>query len=113
MTLARQEPIIVTVRTPQVDGDGDPVLDDYGNQQATTTSITRDGLFAPAGVLTHHYVIAEFAARWRSGDPVAGDDAAEARFVNLAEIDHFDLTADLKRVIRAGAALASCPPRAP
>jgi 8-oxo-dGTP diphosphatase len=72
-----------------------------------------DGLFAHAGVLTHHYVIAEFAAHWRSGEPAAGDDAAEARFVNLAEIDQFDLTADLKRVIRAGAALASCPPRAP
>ncbi|HWA23790.1 MAG TPA: NUDIX domain-containing protein [Caulobacterales bacterium] len=72
-----------------------------------------DGLFAQAGVLTHHYVIAEFAARWRSGEPQAGDDAADARFVNLADIDKLDLTADLKRVIRAGAALASCPPPAP
>jgi 8-oxo-dGTP diphosphatase len=65
-----------------------------------------DGLFGHAGVLTHHYVVAEFAARWISGEPRAGDDAAEARFVNLAEIDQFALTDDLKRVIRAGAALA-------
>lgn len=48
MALSRQEPILVTARAPQVDGDGNPVLDDYGNQQTTTTSITRDGLFAPA-----------------------------------------------------------------
>ncbi|MEJ0022032.1 MAG: NUDIX domain-containing protein [Alphaproteobacteria bacterium] len=72
-----------------------------------------DGLFSEGGALKHHFVISEFAARWRSGEPRAGDDAAEARFVNLAEIDEFDLTADLKRVIRAGAALASCPPHGP
>jgi 8-oxo-dGTP diphosphatase len=66
-----------------------------------------DGLFAQAGVLTHHYVIAQFAARWTGGEPQAGDDAAEARFVKLAEIDQFDLTDDLKRIIRAGAALIS------
>lgn len=72
-----------------------------------------DGLFAQAGVLTHHYLIAEYAARWKSGEPRAGDDAAEARFVKLAAIDQVDLTDDLRRVIRAGAALASSPPRAP
>ncbi len=66
-----------------------------------------DGLFAHAGVLTHHYVIAQFAACWTGGEPQAGDDAIEARFVKLAEIDHFDLTGDLRRVIRAGAALIS------
>jgi 8-oxo-dGTP diphosphatase len=66
-----------------------------------------DGLFAQAGVLTHHYVIAQFAARWTSGEPQAGDDAAEARFVKLAEIDQIDLTGDLRRVIRAGVALVS------
>jgi 8-oxo-dGTP diphosphatase len=65
-----------------------------------------DGLFSEQGALTHHFVISEFAARWRSGEPQAGDDAAEARFVKLSEIDQFDLTADLKRVIRAGAALS-------
>ena len=35
-----------------------------------------DGLFAD-----HHYVLIDYVARWTSGEPVAGDDAAEAAFV--------------------------------
>jgi 8-oxo-dGTP diphosphatase len=27
-----------------------------------------------------HFVLVDFAATWRSGEPIAGDDAAEARF---------------------------------
>ncbi|HWW25919.1 MAG TPA: NUDIX hydrolase [Caulobacter sp.] len=44
-----------------------------------------DGLFiSPAtGQTTRHYVMIDYAARWISGEPVAGDDAAEARFVSL------------------------------
>jgi 8-oxo-dGTP diphosphatase len=67
-----------------------------------------DGLFSQGGELTHHFVISEFAVRWRFGEPQAGDDAAEALFVKLADIDQFDLTVDLKRVIRAGVALVAC-----
>ena len=32
-----------------------------------------------------HAVLIDFAARWLSGEPTAGDDAAEARFWPLAE----------------------------
>ena len=40
-----------------------------------------DGLFpGPAGELDRHYVLVDFAARWISGEPAAGDDATEARF---------------------------------
>ncbi len=40
-----------------------------------------DGLFAGAGgALERHYLLVDFAARWLSGEPVAGDDATEARF---------------------------------
>jgi 8-oxo-dGTP diphosphatase len=39
-----------------------------------------DGLFGE-----RHYVLIDYAARWLEGDPVAGDDAAEARFMPLAE----------------------------
>jgi len=40
-----------------------------------------DGLFnGPTGALEQHYLLIDYAARWVSGDPVAGDDAAEARF---------------------------------
>jgi 8-oxo-dGTP diphosphatase len=46
-----------------------------------------DGLFTSreTGQTTRHYVMIDYAARWVSGEPVAGDDAAEARFVSLGE----------------------------
>jgi 8-oxo-dGTP diphosphatase len=46
-----------------------------------------DGLFTSrtTGETTRHYLMIDYAARWLSGEPVAGDDAAEARFVSLAE----------------------------
>jgi 8-oxo-dGTP diphosphatase len=39
-----------------------------------------------SGEVTRHYVLIDFAARWLSGEPVAGDDAAEARFFHHSEI---------------------------
>lgn len=40
-----------------------------------------DGAFkGPDGALQAHYVLIDYAARWRRGEPAAGDDAAEARF---------------------------------
>lgn len=41
-----------------------------------------DGHFPEAG---RHFVMIDYVARWRSGDPVAGDDASDAAFVTLAE----------------------------
>lgn len=41
-----------------------------------------DGLFGP----DYHYVLIDYLAEWVSGEPVAGDDAAEARFVPIAEV---------------------------
>ena len=32
------------------------------------------------GLVTRHYIMVDYAARWLSGEPVAGDDAVEARF---------------------------------
>jgi 8-oxo-dGTP diphosphatase len=46
-----------------------------------------DGLFTSrtTGETTRHYLMIDYAARWLSGEPVAGDDAAEARFVSRDE----------------------------
>lgn len=46
-----------------------------------------DGVFParPGGEISRHYVMIDYAARWTSGEPVAGDDAAEAKFVTLDE----------------------------
>lgn len=55
-----------------------------------------DGLFPEAG---RHYVLIDYAARWVSGDPVAGDDALEARFVPLDEVEALVDWAETQRVI--------------
>ncbi|PZR35158.1 NUDIX hydrolase [Caulobacter segnis] len=46
-----------------------------------------DGVFParPGGEITRHYVLIDYAARWTGGEPVAGDDAADARFVSREE----------------------------
>ena len=46
-----------------------------------------DGVFParPGGEITRHYVLIDYAARWLAGEPRAGDDAAEARFVSRDE----------------------------
>lgn len=60
-----------------------------------------DGIFPEHD---RHYVLIDYAARWIAGDPVAGDDAAEAAFVPIetacARVD-WDET---RRVIRLAAA---------
>lgn len=62
-----------------------------------------DGLFPEAG---RHYVLIDYAARWVSGEPVAGDDAAEAIFFPfekaLAMVD-WDET---RRIIRLARRMA-------
>lgn len=56
------------------------------------------------------YLITEFAARWIAGEPRAGDDALEARFVPLDQLAALELTPDLLRVIAAGAARIAASP---
>jgi 8-oxo-dGTP diphosphatase len=47
-----------------------------------------------------HAVLIDFAARWIGGDPVAGDDAAEARFVPLEEACDMVSWSETERIIR-------------
>jgi 8-oxo-dGTP diphosphatase len=46
-----------------------------------------DGVFTSreTGETTRHYVMIDYAARWTGGEPVAGDDAADARFFTRDE----------------------------
>lgn len=60
-----------------------------------------DGLFPES---ERHYVLIDYGARWLSGEPVAGDDAAEARFVPLDDIDALVAWSETRRVIRMAAA---------
>ena len=49
-------------------------------------------LAGAGGELTAHYLIAVFYGRWIAGEPVAGSDAAAARFVPVGEIEAYRLT---------------------
>ena len=62
-----------------------------------------DALFTSrtTGETTRHYVLIDFAARWLSGEPVAGDDAAEARFFHHAEVAGLVEWTETVRIIEA------------
>lgn len=60
-----------------------------------------DGIFPEAA---RHYVLIDYAARWLSGEPVAGDDAVEARFVALDEVEALVGWEETRRVIRMAVA---------
>ena len=55
-----------------------------------------DGIFTEAGL---HYVLIDYAAAWLAGEPLAGDDALEARFVPLAQIDELIDWSETRRII--------------
>ena len=61
-----------------------------------------DGLFPEAGM---HYVLIDYAARWLSGEPVGADDAFEARFVPLDQVDSLIDWSETRRIIRQAAAI--------
>ena len=58
-----------------------------------------DGLFGE-----RHYVLIDYAARWVSGEPRAGDDATDARFWPLAEIGGLGLWDETVRILEMAAA---------
>jgi 8-oxo-dGTP diphosphatase len=60
-----------------------------------------DGLFPEAG---RHYVLIDYAAEWTAGEPVAGDDAAEAAFFPLAEAAARVEWEETRRIIALAAA---------
>ena len=65
-----------------------------------------DGLFdadAPDG---RHYLLVDYAARWTSGEPRAGDDAAAARFFHCEALASLALWSETVRIIDAARRLA-------
>lgn len=60
-----------------------------------------DGRFEGAGgEPERHYILIDYAARWLSGDPVAGDDASEARFFAAEDAIAMVDWSETRRVIR-------------
>jgi 8-oxo-dGTP diphosphatase len=62
-------------------------------------SITRDDVER----IRFHYTLIEIEAEWRAGEPVAGDDAADAAWFPFAEIERLDLWSETERIIRMSA----------
>lgn len=54
------------------------------------------------GKVQHHFVIVVLLCQWNAGEPQASDDATDARWFMLAELDDLDLPAsfDLKAIGR-------------
>lgn len=59
------------------------------------------------GVLTAHYVLCVFAGCWRAGEPRAGTDSADARFVPLTELGGYNLTNGARGLIGKARALVA------
>jgi mutator protein MutT len=48
-------------------------------------------VFDGAGALRRHFILIAVLCRWQSGEPVAGDDASDARWVPLEDLDRHAL----------------------
>lgn len=59
-----------------------------------------DGVFVEAG---RHYVLIDYAARWVSGEPSAGDDAMDAAFHRLDLLADLGMWRETDRVIQLAA----------
>ena len=67
-----------------------------------------------AGAVERHFVLLVFAASWEGGAPIAGDDAAEVRWVSRNDLGGFPKTPDTDRIldgILAEPPAAGGPPR--
>ena len=63
------------------------------------------------GKIEYHYVILDFWAKPKSRDLTAGDDASEARWVNVADLNDYELTAGLYEFLQDRGALEGRRPR--
>ena len=52
------------------------------------------------GQIRYHYVLIDLAARYVGGEPVAGTDALEVRWVREAEFDELDIVPRLLPILR-------------
>jgi 8-oxo-dGTP diphosphatase len=57
------------------------------------------------GRVRFHYVIIDYFARYQSGELKAGSDAAEARWVALADLPDYGLSLESLRLLREAAGL--------
>ncbi len=56
----------------------------------------------PVGRIQFHYVIAEFVARWESGDPSPADDVDRAEWAHPEDMERYSLPEYTRKIIRQG-----------
>lgn len=54
----------------------------------------------PANFEGFDYILHDYAARWEAGEPIAGDDAAQAKFIPMADIDALGMWSKTTEVIK-------------
>jgi 8-oxo-dGTP diphosphatase len=63
----------------------------------------------PSGTVQQHYILIAVRCRWISGEPVAGDDALEAGWFPVIELEHgrVAMSADVALIARQAQTLAA------
>ena len=51
------------------------------------------------GRIRFHYTILDFAARWETGEPIAGSDVSEAQWAPIDNLEPYGLWSEAHRVI--------------
>ena len=67
--------------------EAEAALRELGEETAVTAQLLTKVTVIEANFEGHAYRLHDYVARWTSGEPRAGDDAAQARFVPLRDIN--------------------------
>ncbi len=77
-------------------------LRELSEETAVTANLLTKITVLDADFEGYHYRLHDYLARWTGGEPKAGDDADQVKFVPLDNIDTLDMWPETVRVIREG-----------
>jgi len=64
-----------------------------------------DAITRAGGRVTGHWTLVDVRADWAAGEPHPGDDASEAKWVPVSDLDRYGLWRETHRIIAAAVAL--------
>ena len=77
-------------------------LRELSEETAVTANLLTKITALDADFESFHYRLHDYLALWMSGEPKAGDDADEARFVPMSDVDSLGMWSETVRVIKEG-----------